>query len=283
MNPKLTPGEFNRIQGFIEKNCGISLTEDKVYLIECRLSGIILESGFPDYDAFFLAAQGDPVLMERIIDAITTNETLWFRDQSPWLILERVLIPEYIRMLRHNEASKIRIWSAGCSTGQEPYSIAMSIDHYLTRNNISDISLASFEILASDISRSALASARAGQYDNIAITRGLDDSYRNVYFKNNHHVWTIEDRIRNAVTFKPFNLQHDFFGLGEFDLIFCRYTLIYFSDSLKKHVLSKISQSLKENGVLLIGSSELIMDYSRYFCLEQCEGGVLYHRKGNTG
>lgn len=282
MNPNLTPGEFKRIQDFIEKICGIAITEDKAYLIECRLSGIMSGSGFHTYDSFFHAAQGDPVLMGRIIDAITTNETLWFRDQSPWLILERVLIPEYVRLLRQREKAKIRIWSAGCSTGQEPYSIAMCIDQTLARNNISDISLCEFEILASDISQSALASAQAGQYDNIAMTRGLDERYRNIYFRNSNNIWKVEDRIRNAITFKPFNLQHDFYGMGEFDLVFCRYTLIYFSDNLRKQILSKIFRCLKENGALLIGSSELIMDYSRYFNMEQREGGVLYQRKGNT-
>lgn len=282
MNPNLTPGEFKRIQDFIEKICGIAITEDKAYLIECRLSGIMSGSGFHTYDSFFHAAQGDPVLMGRIIDAITTNETLWFRDQSPWLILERVLIPEYVRLLRQREKAKIRIWSAGCSTGQEPYSIAMCIDQTLARNNISDISLCEFEILASDISQSALASAQAGQYDNIAITRGLDERYRNIYFRSSNNIWKVEDRIRNAITFKPFNLQHDFYGMGEFDLVFCRYTLIYFSDNLRKQILSKIFRCLKEDGALLIGSSELIMDYSRYFSMEQREGGVLYQRKGNT-
>lgn len=241
------------------------------------------ESGFPTYDAFFCAAEENPCLMERIIDAITTNETLWFRDQSPWLIFERILIPQYVRLLRQKERTKVRIWSAGCSTGQEPFSIAMCIDSYLARNNITDISLGAFEILASDISRSALASAQAGQYDGIAMTRGLNERYRNLYFKCNNGFWKLEDRIRNAVTFKSFNLQHDFYGLGDFDCILCRYTLIYFSDRLKKQVLSKIYRHLRENGVLLIGSSELIMDYSCYFTMEQREGGVLYQRKGNMG
>lgn len=283
MNPSLTPGELKRIQHFIERNCGIAITDDKAYLIESRLSGIMSETGFPTYDVFFSAAEGDSRLMERIIDAITTNETLWFRDQSPWLILERILIPQYIRLLRQKERAKIRIWSAGCSTGQEPYSIAMCIDNYLTRSKITDISLCAFEILASDISRSALASAQAGQYDGIAITRGLDEHCRNIYFQHHNGIWKLDDRIRNAVTFRLFNLQHDFYGLGDFDLIFCRYTLIYFSDDLKKQILAKIYRCLKDNGVLMIGSSELLMDYSNLFSMEQCEGGVFYLRKGNAG
>lgn len=285
MHLNLTPGEFKRIQNFIEQNCGISIPEEKAYLIESRLSRIIIESGYSGYEAFFQAVSTgkDSILIEKIIDAITTNETLWFRDQSPWIILEKVLLPEYVRLLQNHQKDRIRIWSAGCSTGQEPYSIAMCIDRYLARNKIADVSLSRFEIVASDISRPVISAAQAGQYDNISMMRGLDEQYKNIYFKNTNGLWVLDEKIRNAVVFKQFNLQEDFYGLGEYELVFCRYILIYFSDLLKKKVLAKICKILKDNGILFIGSSELLMDYSHYYTIEQLEGGVVYRRKGNAG
>ncbi len=282
MKQILTYSGFSSMKKLIEQKCGILIDEEKAYLIESRLSGLLAESGLMSFEEFFekISFKNDPEMIERMIDAMTTNETMWFRDRTPWLILERFLLPLYIETLRQGVKSKIRIWSAGCSTGQEPYSIAMYINRFLSCNNIKDISISQFEILATDISRSALDIAEMGRYDNISVMRGLTEEYRDLYFTGSNRLWVINDSIRNAVKFRRFNLQNDFALLGDFDLVFCRYTMIYFSDTFKKEVLYKIHKSLIKNGILIIGSSELMLDCNEYYNVEQLESGVIYRRKG---
>lgn len=278
---ELTPGEFLLMQQFIEEQCGISISEDKAYLIESRLSRLLHSSGLKSFDAFYrvLTSQSNYELIEKVIDEITTNETFWFRDSTPWLVLEEVLLPGYIDALRKGEISRVRIWSAACSTGQEPYSIAMCIDRYLMKKNITDIGLSDFELIASDISRTALEIARKGRYDNISILRGLNDEYKGAYFTKQGQDWIINDRIRNSVIFRQLNLQDNFSLLGCFDIIFCRYVIIYFSEKLKREVLKKMAKSIKQDGTLFIGSSELIGDYDESYVTELYKNGMYYKLK----
>jgi len=277
--PNITSKEFELMRDYIEKECGIDLSRDKAYLIESRLSGILSESGLSSFEELYykLRIQKDAKMNEKVIDAITTHETLWFRDRTPWRILEEVLLPTYIDEIRQNKRNKVRIWSAGCSTGQEPYSTAMTIDSYLERHRIKDISLDHFEIFATDISGSVLDIARAGKYDSISIIRGLDDEYKNKYFTNEGRKWILSSKIRDRVVFRQFNLQNSFISLGKFDIVFCRYVLIYFSAQLKKEVFQKISQVLnRPRGVLFLGNSEVFTDYEDSFTRKEHQGGVYY-------
>lgn len=260
MNAELTPMEYKRLQHLIEEKCGISLGEDKAYLLESRLVGLLAELGLAGFEALsqMIVCNQDRSLIEKVIDAVVTNETFWFRDKSPWNILENILLPGYIRELSEGTRSKVRIWSAACSSGQEPYSIAMCIDRYLARNGIEGLSLTNFEILATDISGSILQMAMEGRYDSISLTRGMDDAYKELYFQNTGRVWTLSERIRRAVSFRRFNLQDDFTGLGSFDVVFLRNVLIYFSEGLKRQVIDKTASVLGKSGVLFIGSSELL-------------------------
>lgn len=282
MNSGLSSREFLLMQKFIEDHCGIAISEEKAYLIESRLSSLLTDSGFTSFEDFFkkISSGCDPLIIEKIIDAITTNETLWFRDSSPWYILEDVLLPYYIDTLIKGKTTRIRIWSAACSSGQEPYSIAMCIDNYLNRRNITDINLSHFEIVATDISRTMLDMAETGRYDSISIMRGLSNEYKERYFAKEGRVWTISDRIKDAVSFRQLNLQGSFSVLGSFDLVFCRYVIIYFSQRLRGEVLNKTAQVLNKDGVLIIGGSELITDYEKNFSMEQCRDGVFYRLKG---
>jgi len=275
----LTSKEFQLMRDYIEKECGMDLGRDKAYLIESRLSGILAESGLSSFEELYykLRSQKDKEMNEKVIDAITTHETFWFRDKTPWKILEEVLLPIYIAEIREKKRSKVRIWSAGCSTGQEPYSTAMSIDNYLERHRIKDISLDHFEILATDISNIVLDIARAGKYDSISVMRGLDDEYKNKYFTNEGRKWILSKEIRDKVEFRQFNLQNSFTSLGKFDIVFCRYVLIYFSSQLKKEVFQKISGVLnRPGGVLFLGNSEVFTDYEDNFVRMQHQGGVYY-------
>lgn len=281
MSPGLSSKEFTLMQNFIQEKCGIAIGEEKAYLIESRLTKLLIDSNLSSFEELYrkITGRNDPAITEQVIDAITTNETLWFRDRSPWEILEEVLLPGYIREMREGKRASVKIWCAACSTGQEPYSTAMCIDNYLTRNGITDISLSRFKITATDISRSVLEVAKLGRYDSISIMRGLEEQYKLKYFKSEGRVWSLEDKIKSAVHFQQFNLQNSFLLLGKFDIVFCRYVIIYFSDELKRDVISKTASAMESEGVLFLGSSELFPGKEDSFEMLHHKNGVYYRVK----
>lgn len=282
MNIGISSKEFTLMQKYIRDECGINIGDDKAYLIESRLSGMLRELNCSNYGQLYnlISTRGDRDIAERVIDAITTNETLWFRDKTPWIIMEEILLPQYIHELRTGEKDKIRIWSAGCSTGQEPYSIAIAIYDYLERKGLKEKFLSKFEIIGTDISSTVLNIAKQGRYDNISIMRGLPIDYRDKYFNNEGRVWVLDDDIINMVEFRKFNLQNSFVLLGKFDAIFCRYVMIYFSSEFKEKLVPKFSMALSRDGVFFIGSSEVFKDYRHYFEMREHAGGVYYQKKG---
>lgn len=277
----LSSEEFSLMKRYIEDKCGILISEDKAYLIESRLSKLLIDFRCNTFEEFYklIYKSKDEGITERIIDAITTNETLWFRDRKPWDILENVLIPEYVNLLRKNKKGKVRIWSAGCSTGQEPYTVAMIIDNYLSKNNISDVSISQFEIVATDISGSIIELAKSARYDAISIMRGLPEFYKNKYFEKQGRIYILKDSIKKIVKFYKFNLQKSFASLGNFDLICCRYVTIYFSDILKNDILKRIGLALQQSGKLFLGSSEIYFNYNDYYDKKEYMGSVYYEVK----
>jgi len=283
MSTNLTSKDFLLFQKYIEEQCGISIRDDKAYLIESRLSRFLIKFGLADFETLYqmLSQQKNQSLAEEVIDALTTNETLWFREKSPWQVLEDKLLPYYIDELRQGKCSTVRIWSAACSTGQEPYSIAMCIDTYLMRHRITDITLEQFEILATDISNTVLQIAQRGKYDSISMARGLEAHYRDQYFRQEGRIWVLDEKIKRAVRFVKFNLQKDFIPLGKFDLVFCRYVAIYFSNTFKKEVLKKISSVLVKGGLLVLGNSEVFFDSKENFQVEQYENAIFYRVRGD--
>lgn len=277
----LSSKEFSLMKRYIEDKCGILISEDKAYLIESRLSKLLIDFKCNTFEEFYklIYENKDEGITERIIDAITTNETLWFRDRKPWNILENVLMPEYVDQLRKNKKDKVRIWSAGCSTGQEPYTVAMIIDNYLSKNNISDVSISQFEIVATDISGSIIELAKAARYDAISIMRGLPEFYKNKYFEKQGRIYILKDNIKKMIKFYKFNLQKSFIFLGNFDLIYCRYVTIYFSDILKDDILKRIGLVLQQNGKLFLGSSEIYFNFNVYYDKKDYMGSVYYEVK----
>lgn len=283
MNANLSSKEFELFQKYIEQQCGIRLRHDKAYLIESRLSKFLIRFHLQSFEELYilLSEQHQPALAEEIIDAMTTNETFWFRDKTPWQILEDILLPEYIESLRQKKVHKIKIWSAACATGQEPYSTAMCIDHYLKTRHIEDIRLEDFEIIATDISRHVLRLAQLGKFDSISMARGLDAQYRNQYFRQEGRVWILDERIKNSVHFQPFNLQNSFIGLGHFNLIFLRYVAIYFSEAFKQELVRKVTHALVPNGVLLWGNSEVFLNYQDFYQVELHKNAHFYRLRGD--
>jgi chemotaxis protein methyltransferase CheR len=156
------------------------------------------------------------------------------------------------------QIDKVTIWSSACSSGQEPYSIAMLIDYYLQKHNIKNINLSKFEIIASDLCDDSLDKCCKAVYNNIAMERGISENYINLYFKKVDKNWMLVDKIRDAVDFRKINLKNISMKKKYFDIILCNYVLIYFSEQNKKNILNEILSTLKKSGVLFIGASEII-------------------------
>jgi len=281
MASTLSDIEFRLFKTYIREKCGIDIQDDKAYLIETRLSKLLVDSGMESFEALYnlIMSNRDPYIAEKVIDAITTNETLWFRDKTPWKIMEDVILPRHIEELRSGKKRKIRIWSAAASTGQEAYSTAICIRDYLDEHGITDIRPDQFEILATDISKTVLEIARRGRYDAISIARGLDPKYKEKYFRKEGMVWVLDDAVKNAVRFEHFNLQNSFLFLGKFDIIFCRYVLIYFADTLKEELAKKFFDSIEPDGVMFIGASELHRCLDPYFEMVHYANGTYYVRR----
>ncbi|MFH0920651.1 MAG: protein-glutamate O-methyltransferase CheR [Fibrobacterota bacterium] len=275
----LTDSEFRQLRTFIEQSCGICVGDEKAYLIESRLSGLMVQAGCTGFTEFYQKAVGDRTLglRDKIVDAMTTNETLWFRDTHPFKILEEAILRPMADEILAGRRKKIRIWSAACSTGQEPYSIAMTLQEFARRHSV--LPLEYVEIIATDISPSALFLAQAGRYDKLSISRGLPEEMRNRYFEAVGSLWVLKDNIKKMVTFRKFNLQESLTGLGHFDIVFCRNVAIYFSEPFKKDLLLRLARTLRPDGFLFIGASESLTHYTAEFLMMTIDKGMYYRVK----
>jgi len=272
--------EYRLFRDYIAKHSGIIIPQEKTYLLETRLSKHMAQAGIDSFGKFYdyIIADKSRQMMQKIVNAITTNETKWFRDTEPWTILEKVILPPLVEALMTGQKKRIRIWSAASSSGQEIYSTVMCVDNYLSSNNIHSVKLSDFDFLATDISCDVLEIAKKGRYDKISMTRGMDDYYKEKYFTQNGNAWDIKDKIKNAVTFSPFNLQNSFSVFEKFDIIFCRYVLIYFSDELKEEVVKKLYGALNENGIVFTGIYALLDVFLEYF-ESKSFGNTTYYQK----
>jgi len=279
---KITPTEFDLIRSYIEGECGISIPADKQYLVETRLTRLVAENGCRSFGEFHrkVTTGANRALRDRIVDAMTTNETLWFRDGSPWVAMRDQVLPVLARAAPGSR--KIRIWSAACSTGQEPYTIAMLIDHQHRVQPARALPPSRFEIVATDISPSALFIAMAGRYDRISMSRGLTGDwapFKSRYFTDQGRVSVLSEDLRKRVVFKRFNLQNSFTTLGRFDVVFMRNVAIYFSDSFKRTLFDRVANTLNPSGLLFLGSAETLTSYSNRFEAVEHGRAVIYRRK----
>ncbi|MGM0418727.1 MAG: CheR family methyltransferase [Thermodesulfobacteriota bacterium] len=259
---KIKPNEYEILRSFIKSKCGINLGENKSYLIETRLSDLVLEYGCRSYLEFYKKAEKDHSLIERIIDAMTTNETFWFRDTGVWKQIEDRIIPGIVDKAKKEK--KFRVWFGACSSGQEVYSFLMMLNEYLEKRNEKRI-LDYFEFTATDISPSVLFHAKSGRYTGISIKRGLSEYFRNRYFTQQDNVWKFDDNLKKRVVFKKLNLQDSLSSLGKFNLVFLRNVLIYFSIETKKEIIEKISYQMIPGSPLLLGSTESLRDFTNKF------------------
>jgi chemotaxis protein methyltransferase CheR len=276
---KILPSELKLIAQYIYDISGIFLDESKSYLFETRLSSIAEELGCTSYQDLYNKSKRDlkKIIERQIIDAISTNETLFFRDKGPFELLQHKLLPEIIDKRTPNSSSlktSIRIWSAAASTGQELYSIAIVIKELLP-----DLSRYSITLLGTDISDMAISQASYGKYNKFEIERGLPQKLLQRYFTLFGDSWKIKDEIRAMVNFRKMNLMLPFSALGKFDVIFCRNVAIYFTLPDRAKLFNKIADSLSDDGFLVIGSTESLTGVCPRFVPKKHLKSLFYQKK----
>ncbi|OQX04398.1 MAG: hypothetical protein BWK80_53720 [Desulfobacteraceae bacterium IS3] len=263
---------------YIEDQCGIHLKENKEYLIESRLADLLAETGSKSFQEFHFLARTDTSgkLRDQIIDAMTTNETSWFRDKSAWEYIQEITIPALLE--KAQQFGKVSVWSAAVSTGQEIYSLLMLLDEAVKNRGTPSL-LDNIDLMASDVSTSALLSAASARYDVLAMNRGLPEDKREKYFTQDGQFWLFDQQLKARVRFKKFNLKDSFSFFTPFDLILCRYVSIYFSDKFKQELFAKIAALLKPGGVLILGATESLREFSSEFEISYYKSAVINTKK----
>ena len=270
---QVSPLEYANFCAFLQQSCGISLGQNKQYLVVTRVRRIVRDNqlaSLADLTALIQKPSARDI-RQQVIDAMTTNETFWFRDNYPFDYLQRVLLPKYQREKTHS----IKIWSAACSSGQEPISLNIILDEYCRK--LGGPKPFTVDVVGTDLSNAMLEQAKSGLYDRISITRGLSSERMAYYFEQvDADTWRAKSSIKDSIQFRTLNLQDSYFLMGKFDIIFCRNVLIYFSQELKFESLRKMHAQLNKNGLLFLGSSESITGMNDYFEMVDCSPGVAY-------
>jgi chemotaxis protein methyltransferase CheR len=256
----VSPVDYEYLRNLLRQRSGLVLSADKQYLLENRLLPItrkIGAAGLSELVQHLKTSHDEPLFVE-IVEAMTTNESFFFRDKLPFDHFRDLVIPQLLAA-REGER-RIRIWCAAASTGQEPYSLAMCLSEMSNR-----LAGWQIEILATDISNDVLERARSGIYSHFEVQRGLPIQLLIKYFTQIGDRWQIAPQIRGMVKYQPLNLLHDFSRLGVFDLVICRNVLIYFSQDTKADVFHRLSGSTAADGFLMLGAAETVVGHTRRF------------------
>ncbi|GJD31569.1 Chemotaxis protein methyltransferase 1 [Methylobacterium adhaesivum] len=250
----MTDVEFDFLRSYLKTRSGLALSGEKRYLIESRLGPVCRRFNLATlHDLANALKNGRDVAMEKaVVEAMTTNETFFFRDQAPFDLFRDVLLPE--AMARRAAQRRLRIWCAAASTGQEPYSLAMLLHEAAPR-----LAGWSVDLVATDLSTEVLEKAKAGLYSHFEVQRGLPVQLLIKHFEQVGEQWRIAANLRQMVDFRPLNLLQPFDGLGTFDIVYCRNVLIYFDAATKGDVLARIGASLAPDGALLLGAAETVI------------------------
>jgi chemotaxis protein methyltransferase CheR len=247
---ELTAAQFNYVSDLVRREAAIVLSPGKEYLVESRLRPLVKRTGHASITDLLTTAQSlngsASAVRKRIVEALTINETSWFRDREPFTALTDVVLP---RLLRESPGRPLRIWSAACSSGQEPYSIAIALDKALPAGP-------DFQILATDLSTEMVARASAGRYNQLEINRGLPAGDLVRYFQRKGADWEAADRLKRKITFQQLNLALPLPAMQPFDVVFLRNVLIYFSPETKRQILSRMRRVLRPGGYLQLGAAE---------------------------
>jgi chemotaxis protein methyltransferase CheR len=271
----VTPKEMMQIIDFVETNCGLQLNDSKSYLVDSRLGPLLPELGIDNYSELVTKSISDRTgkLKHRIIDAITTNETYFFRDEKPFDLLAHKLIPDTIEKSTSGNRVSLCIWSAAASTGQEVYSIAMVLKELLGQLHAHDI-----KILGTDISHSALEIASRGLYGKVELARGLTGTRLKRHFTQTGNLWRINDDLRAVASFRQLNLLTGTVTIPQQDIILCRNVAFYFSKENKQRLFNNLAQKLPVGGALVIGSTESLVGMSLPFEKRAFHGNIYYEK-----
>ncbi len=256
----MKPDDYDFMVGFLRERSGLVLSEDKAYLLENRLLPVARKRMMGSLDDLFqtLRALNDDDLIREVTEAMTTNESFFFRDVTPFEQFQQMVLPRFIEA--RASTKRLRIWCAAASTGQEPYTLAMILNEQ--RDKLSDWRI---EIIATDLSTAALDRARAGSYTQFEVQRGLPVQYLVKYFEQQEAHWQIDGAIREMVDYSTFNLLDDIGAIGPVDIIFCRNVLIYFDQETKSGILDEMSKLLPDDGFLYLGGAETVLGVSDMF------------------
>ena len=256
----LPADDFAFLQRLLKERSGLALSADKQYLVVTRLKPVLDDHGLTSLSALVarLRAAPDGDIAAQVVDAMTTNESLFFRDFKPFEALTTLMLP---RLCAGRGNRPIRIWCAAASTGQEPYSIAILLEENAARFGSLPV-----EILGTDLSQAALRRARIGEYTAFEVGRGMPESYLSRYFKKNtHNHYVVSPKIRSRVIFESRNLLENFDRIGPFDVVFCRNVLIYFDHTTKKDVLERLARVIPQDGFLVLGGPETTLGLTEKF------------------
>lgn len=256
----MNPAEYDYLRQFLKSRSGLVLSNEKQYLIESRLLPVARKTGLPSIAALVakLKEPRESVLAEAVVEAMTTNESFFYRDKTPFEHFTQVMMPDMLK-LRASQR-KIRIWCAAASTGQEPYTLAMCL-----KEMESKIAGWRIEIFGTDISNEVLDRAKAGTYTQFEVQRGLPIQLLLKYFVQQGESWTIAPQIRSMVQWRKFNLLESFASFGQFDIVFCRNVLIYFDQPTKVDILGRISKVMAPDGYLVLGAAETVVGLTDAF------------------
>jgi chemotaxis protein methyltransferase CheR len=255
----VTPPDYEYLRKLLKDQSGLDLSADKQYLIESRLMPLSRKAGLQGIpDLVQKMKAGSQSLVAQVVEAMTTNETFFFRDKVPFDHFRQAIMPEVLKARAARRS--IRIWCAAGSTGQEPYSLAMCVKEMESQ-------LAGFrvEIIATDISQEVLEKSKAGLYSQFEVQRGLPIQLLVKYFKQTGEFWQINPDIRAMVQHRQLNLLHDFSSLGTFDIIFCRNVLIYFDQDTKINIFNRLAKGMEQDGFLVLGAAETVVGLTDAF------------------
>lgn len=256
----MTPDDYKLLSTLLKERSGLDLTEDKIYLLESRLTPLARRRGLDSLEELIQEIRlrkPEPLILE-VTEAMTTNESFFFRDEKPFTIFRETILPQLIEARASKKA--IRIWCAAASSGQEPYSLGMIIKEF-------EAKLAGWriDIVGTDISSAILQRAREGLYSQFEVQRGLPVKLLMKYFKQEGEQWRIDESLRKMVTYKELNLLKDFKSLGRFDIVYCRNVLIYFDRPTKGVVLERIGELLPDDGQVVLGAAETVVGITDKF------------------
>ncbi len=255
----MTPPDYEYLRKLLRDQSGLDLSTDKQYLIESRLLPLARKAGLPGIsDLVQKMKGGSNALITQVVEAMTTNETFFFRDKVPFDHFRDTIMPEMLKLRAARKS--LRIWCAAGSTGQEPYSLAMCL-----KEMSAALSGWRIEILATDLSQEVLEKSRTGIYSQFEVQRGLPIQMLVKYFKQIGELWQINPDIRAMVTHRQLNLLHDFGQLGSFDVIFCRNVLIYFDQETKANIFGRLARAMEPDGFLVLGAAETVVGLTEAF------------------